>query len=76
MKAPAPRGIRVAGADSDKKSDQRIITAQRLPSQPTPRRLGEITTDIVVSLIAYRYSITRQRAALVAELALGRRSSC
>ena len=71
MKAPAPRGIGVAGEKGDTKSDPRIVNARRLPTQAHPRRLGEITTDIVVSLIAHRYDITRRRAGVVAELALG-----
>ena len=76
MKAPAPRGIGVAGEEGDTKSDPRIVNALRLPTQPSSIRLGEITTDIVVSLIAHRYDITRRRAGPVAELALGMRSSC
>ena len=75
MKTPATPRPRGAGEKSDTNSDQRIISATSLPSQPTPRRLGEITTDIVVSLIAHRYD-TLRRGALLAELALGRRSSC
>ncbi len=76
MKAPAPRGIGVAGEQGDTKSDPRIVNALRLLTQAHPRRLGEITTDIVISLIAYRHDLTRQRAAVVAELAFERRSSC
>ncbi len=75
MKAPAPSGTRDAGETGDPQYDPRIVNALRLPTQPSPIRLGEITTDIVVSLIAHRHD-TLRRGALLAELALGRRSSC
>ncbi len=70
MKAPAPSGTREAGEKGDTKYDPRIVNALRLPTQPRPERLGEITTDVVVSLIAHC------RAVGIAELALGGRSSC
>ncbi len=77
MKTPAPRGTGVAGEEGDTELlNPRIINAQRLLPQPAPKRLGEITTDIVVSLIAYRHDLTRRRAAVVADLAFERRSSC
>ncbi len=76
MKAPAPRGGGVAGEEGDTKSDRRILSAQRLPTQPSPIRFGEITTDIVVSLIARRHDLTRRRATRVAKRALWRGSSC
>ena len=77
MKVPAPPGVGMAGEQGDTKSDPRIVNALRLPTQAHPKRLGEITTDIVVSLIAHRYDITHRRAGLVAELlALRRSTSC
>ena len=76
MKMPAPRGIGVAGEEGDTKFDPRITSALSLSSLPHPTRLGEITADIVVSLIAIRYYMTRRHAGLVAQLALKRRSSC
>ena len=76
MKTPAPRGIGVAGEEGDTKSDRRILNALRFPMQPCPKRLGEIANDNVVAVIAHRHNLTRRRAAVVAKLALGRRSTC
>ncbi len=76
MKSPAPRGIGVVGEEGDTKSDPRILNALRFPTQPCPKRLSEIANDVVVAVIAHRHNLTRRRTAVVAELALGRRSTC
>ena len=73
MKAPAPRGIGVAGEDSDTKSDQRIIDARRLSSQVHPfRPIGEIAHDTIVAVLAKRHDLAKRQAGIVADLHLGR----
>ena len=61
MKKPAPRGIGVAGEEGDTKSDRRILNALRFPMQPCPKRLGEITTDIVVATAITKCDVNLSR---------------
>ncbi len=72
--APREGGAEVGYVEKDRPIERNRF---RHPPQLDPwHPIGEIAHDVVVAVLGRRQHLTRRRAALVAELALGRGATC